>query len=68
MGASFALALQDQGLVSAWSGFSPSESTRQKALKRGVIHQAAASAAEAVQGADLVLLAVPVSRTASLFE
>ena len=64
MGASFALALQDKGLVQRVVGFSPSEGTREKALQRGVIHQAVNSAAEAVQGADLVLLAVPVSRTA----
>jgi prephenate dehydrogenase len=64
MGASFALALQDKGLVQRVVGFSPSEGTRQKALQRGVIHQAVNSAAEAVQGADLVLLAVPVSHTA----
>ena len=65
MGASFALALQDKALVERVVGFSPSEGTRQKAMQRGVIHQAALSAAEAVQGADLVLLAVPVSHTAT---
>ena len=65
MGASFALALQDKALVERVVGFSPSEGTRQKAMQRGVIHQAALSAAEAVQGADLVLLAVPVSHTAA---
>ena len=65
MGASFALALQDKALVERVVGFSPSEGTRQKALQRGVIHQAAASAAQAVQGADLVLIAVPVSHTAT---
>jgi prephenate dehydrogenase len=64
MGASFALALQDKTLVERVVGFSPSEGTRQKALQRGVIQQAASSAAEAVQGADLVLIAVPVSHTA----
>jgi len=65
MGASFALALQNKALVERVVGFSPSEGTRQKALQRGVIHQAAASAAIAVQGADLVLIAVPVSHTAN---
>ena len=65
MGASFALALQDKALVERVVGFSPSEGTRQKALQRGVIHQAAFSAAQAVQGADLVLIAVPVSHTAA---
>ena len=65
MGASFALALQDKGLVERVVGFSPSASTREKALQRGVIQQAASSASEAVQGADLVLIAVPVSHTAN---
>ncbi len=65
MGASFALALQQRGLVERVVGFSPSEGTRLKALQRGVIHQAVLSAVEAVQGADLVLLAVPVSHTAA---
>jgi len=65
MGASFALALQDKALVDRVVGFSPSEGTRQKALQRGVIHQAAASAAQAVEGSDVVLIAVPVSYTAT---
>jgi len=65
MGASFALALQQQGLVERVVGFSPSAGTRDKALQRGVIQQAVTSAGEAVQGADLVLLAVPVSHTAA---
>ena len=63
MGASFSLALQKHGLVHKVIGFSPSQRTRERALQLGVIHQAAGSAAEAVQGSDLVLLAVPVSRT-----
>ena len=65
MGASFALALQDKQLVDKVVGFSPSQATRDKALQRGVIQQAVGSAAEAVQGADLVLIAVPVSHTAA---
>ena len=65
MGASFALALQQQGLVDRVVGFSPSAGTRDKALQRGVIQEAVTSAGEAVQGADLVLLAVPVSQTAA---
>jgi prephenate dehydrogenase len=68
MGASFALALQDKALIERVVGFSPSEGTRRKALQGGVIHQAAASAAQAVEGADLVLIAVPVSQTAACFQ
>ena len=65
MGASFALALQSKQLVGKVVGFSPSEGTRHQALQRGVINQTAHSAAQAVQGADLVLIAVPVSHTAA---
>ena len=63
MGGSFALALRQAGLVSQVAGFSASEGTRQKALKLGVIDTACTSAAQAVQGADLVLVAVPVRAT-----
>ena len=68
MGASFALALQKHGLVDKVIGFSPSQRTRERALQLGVIQQAAASAAEAVQGSDIVLLAIPVSRTAECLQ
>ena len=68
MGASFALALQKHGLVDKVVGFSPSQRTRDRAVQLGVIHQAALTAAEAVQGCDIVLLAVPVSRTAECLQ
>ena len=60
MGGSFALALREAGLVDTIVGFSASEKTRQRAVELQVIDQACGSVAEAVQGADLVLLAVPV--------
>ena len=63
MGGSFALALRQAGLVAHVAGFSASEGTRQKALQLGVIDSACASAAQAAQGADLVLVAVPVRAT-----
>ena len=63
MGGSFALALRQAGAVAQVAGFSASEATRRKALAMGVIDLACSSAAEAVQGADLVLLAVPVGAT-----
>jgi len=68
MGASFSLALQKHRLVSKVVGYSPSQGTRERALQLGVIQQAAASAAQAVQGCDIVLLAVPVSRTAECLQ
>jgi len=60
MGGSFALAARQAGLVQTIVGFSASEKTRQRARELRVIDQACASVAEAVHGADLVLLAVPV--------
>jgi prephenate dehydrogenase len=67
MGGSFALALREAGLVQHITGFSASEKTRQRALELKVIDQACNSVAEAVQGADLVLLAVPVGAMQSSF-
>ena len=67
MGGSFALALRQAGLVQHITGFSASEKTRQRALELKVIDQACNSVAEAVQGADLVLLAVPVGAMQSSF-
>jgi prephenate dehydrogenase len=63
MGGSFALALRHAGLVDQVVGFSPSASTVGKALQLGVIDRAAASAADAARGSDLVLVAVPVAAT-----
>ena len=63
MGGSFALAAKRAGLVQKVVGFSPSQSSVQKALDIGVIDEAAKSAAQAVQGSDLVLLALPVAAT-----
>jgi len=63
MGGSFALAAKRAGLVQKVVGFSPSYSSVQKALDIGVIDEAAKSAAQAVQGSDLVLLALPVAAT-----
>jgi prephenate dehydrogenase len=60
MGGSFALALRPAGLVDTIAGFSASEKTRQRAVELQGIDQACTSVAHAVQGADLVLLAVPV--------
>ncbi len=60
MGGSFALALREADLVQTIVGFSASEKTRQRAVELKVIDQACASVPEAVQGADIVLLAVPV--------
>lgn len=68
MGGSFALALKKAGLVKRVVGYSKSPSTTERARQMGVIDIEAPSALLAVSGADLVLLAVPVSATESTFK
>ncbi len=68
MGGSFALALKQAGLVQRVVGYSKSPSTLQRARERGVIDVEAPSALLAVSGADLVLIAVPVSATEDTFK
>lgn len=68
MGGSFALAARRAGWAPHIVGYSASESSRQKALNMGVIDVAVNSIEEAVTGADLVLLAVPVKATHACFE
>ena len=63
MGGSFALALRQQGLVDHITGYSASAASREKALSLGIVDSVSPSVTQAVQGADLVLLAVPVSAT-----
>jgi len=63
MGGSFALALKRAGLVKRVVGYSKSPSTTEKARQMGVIDLAAPSALLAVAGADIVIVAVPVSAT-----
>jgi prephenate dehydrogenase len=68
MGGSFALAAREAGWANFIVGYSPSESSKQKALSMGVINLATDNIAQAVAGADLVLLAVPVKSMTSCFE
>ncbi len=63
MGGSFALALKRAGLVQRVVGYSKSPSTTDRARQLGVIDVEAPSALLAVAGADIVLIAVPVSAT-----
>ena len=63
MGGSFALAKKKAGLVKRVVGYSKSPSTTERARQMGVIDLEASSALMAVSGADIVLLAVPVSAT-----
>ena len=68
MGGSFALALRQAGKVASVAGYSASEATRTQARELGILDQACDSIAQAVQGADLVLLAVPVRATAACLQ
>ena len=63
MGGSFALALKQAGLVKRVVGYSKSPSSTERARQLGIIDSAAASAALAVSGSDIVLIAVPVAAT-----
>ena len=68
MGGSFALAMKRAGLVKRVVGYSKSPSTTERARLMGVIDVEAPSALLAVSGADVVLLAVPVSATEATFK
>lgn len=68
MGGSFALALKKAGLVKRVVGYSKSPSTTERARQMGVIDVEAPSALLAVSGADIVLLAVPVSASEATFK
>jgi len=68
MGSSFALALKRANLVKRVVGYSKSPSTTQQARQMGVIDVEASSALLAVSGADIVLLAIPVSATEATFK
>ena len=68
MGGSFALAMKKAGLVKRVVGYSKSPSTTERARQMGIIDVEAPSALLAVSGADVVLLAVPVSATEATFK
>src|ERR1700712_1587570 len=68
MGGSFALALKKAKLVKGVVGYSKSPSTTERAKQLGAIDVAAPSALLAVSGADLVLIAVPVSASEATFK
>ncbi len=57
---SMALAMREKGLARDIVGYARSDESRATALEIGLVDRVAATAAEAVVGADLVVLAVPV--------
>jgi len=64
IGGSLSLALKQSGSVKHVVGFSRKASTRSEALSLGVIDSAVSSIADAIQNADIVVLAVPVGAIA----
>ncbi len=66
IGGSVALALKQAAAVAEVVGVGRSRANLDAALKLGIIDRIATTAAAAVQGADVVLLAVPVGQMAAL--
>ncbi len=66
IGGSIGIALRERRLVEEIAGYDRDPETCARAVKRGAIDKAAASPAEAVRGAELVILAVPVLSTLEL--
>lgn len=64
IGGSLSLALKQAGSVKHVVGFSRKASTRSEAMSLGVIDSAVSSIADAIQNADIVVLAVPVGAIA----
>lgn len=65
IGGSAAAAFRESGAVAHVTGVDPDAAATALALERGVIDAVAPSIADAVRGADLVLLAVPVGAMAA---
>ena len=63
IGGSFALALKEAGMVEQVVGAGRSLASLKRALELGIIDAVAASVADAVADADLVLIAAPVAQT-----
>ncbi len=63
---SMAHAMKQGGLAAEIVGYAKTEETRRIALEIGICDRVCATAAEAVQGADLVVLAVPVGAMAGI--
>ncbi|MTH79304.1 prephenate/arogenate dehydrogenase family protein [Paracoccus aestuariivivens] len=65
---SMALAMREKGLAREIVGHARSSETRETALEIGLVDRVFDTAAEAVKGADLVVLAVPVGAMAAVAE
>lgn len=68
IGGSFALALKAAGAVREVVGLERSPQALARALELGIVDVATTSPQEAMDGADLVLLAAPVAQTATILQ
>jgi prephenate dehydrogenase len=66
IGGSFALALKQASAVRKVVGMGRSPEALARALALGIIDEAGASVADAMRGADLVLIAAPVAQTGAI--
>jgi prephenate dehydrogenase len=66
IGGSFALALKQAGAARNIVGMGRSQEALARALELGIIDSAGASVADAMRGADLVLVAAPVAQTEAI--
>ena len=66
IGGSFALALKQAGAARSIVGMGRSTHALARALELGIIDSAAESVADAMRGADLVLVAAPVAQTEAI--
>jgi len=68
IGGSFALALKRQSAVAEVVGIGRRRETLEQAVRLGLIDRIARDVADAVSGADLILLAAPVAQTGALLD
>jgi prephenate dehydrogenase len=68
IGGSFALALKKAGAVREVVGVGRSAASLERARELGIIDIACASPADAVRGADLILIAAPVAQTEAILD
>jgi len=68
IGSSLARAIKRRGLASEIVGYARSKKTRETALGLGFIDRAEETAATAVEGANLVVIAVPVGATGAIVQ
>ena len=66
IGGSFARALMKAGAVGSVVGMGRSAAAMERALELGIVDVVGGDVAEALQGADLVLLAAPVAQTGAI--